>query len=116
MDLYHFSEEPGIKRFVPREKQNMEGMSPVVWAIDQEHEVSYYFPRDCPRIILRKSDAASDTETGHWFVGTTATAIITVESRWYNAINNTTLYRYVFSDHSFERLTQRQVIIPHLTP
>ncbi|MFF2017877.1 DUF6886 family protein [Paenibacillus sp. NPDC058177] len=102
MYLYHFSEESDIKRFVPKEKQNIQGMPPLVWAIDQEHEVSYYFPRDCPRIVLRKTAATTDAQARNLFAGTTATTIITVESRWYTAIKNTSLYRYVFPRQGFE--------------
>ncbi|MGO4791598.1 DUF6886 family protein [Paenibacillus sp. 2KB_20] len=49
--LFHFSEEADIEIFIPREKQNRSDFSAVVWAIDEEHEFSYYFPRDCPRIV-----------------------------------------------------------------
>ncbi|WP_339293213.1 DUF6886 family protein [Paenibacillus sp. FSL W8-0187] len=47
--LYHFSEDPNIDIFVPRENQNRKDFPAVVWAIDKEHEFTYYFPRNCPR-------------------------------------------------------------------
>lgn len=102
MYLYHFSEEPNIELFVPKQKQNINGMPPVVWAIDQEHEVSYYFPRDCPRIILRKPTDVINDDINNFFTNTTATTIITVESQWYPIMKSTLIYRYVFSNQGFE--------------
>lgn len=39
--LWHFSEDPTLGRFVPRDGK--------VWAIDERHSWLYWFPRDCPR-------------------------------------------------------------------
>lgn len=47
--LFHFSEESDIDIFVPRKKQNRADFPAAVWAIDKEHEFTYYFPRDCPK-------------------------------------------------------------------
>ncbi|MFF2911610.1 DUF6886 family protein [Paenibacillus sp. NPDC057934] len=57
-------------------------------------------------MVLRKTAAASGAQNGNLFAGTTATTIITVESDWYAAIKNTTLYRYVFPRQSFELFDQ----------
>ena len=59
MLLYHFSEESQIDIFHPRKSKNHEHLPPVVWAIDEEHSVNYLFPRDCPRVIFRRSDNMS---------------------------------------------------------
>ncbi len=50
--LYHFSEESDIHIFIPRAKQNRPEFPAVVWAIDEQHEFSYYFPRDCPVVSV----------------------------------------------------------------
>lgn len=55
--LYHFSDDPGITRFVPRalkkqrpsEQEWLNG--PLVWAISEAFAFLYLFPRDCPRIV-----------------------------------------------------------------
>lgn len=52
--LFHFSEDDSIKIFKPKEKQNRPGFPAAVWAIDEEHEFTYYFLRDCPRFQPRQ--------------------------------------------------------------
>ncbi|SHN54190.1 hypothetical protein SAMN04487896_0503 [Paenibacillus sp. ov031] len=101
--LYHFSEFSDIQVFIPREKQNRAEFPAVVWAIDEEHEYSYYFPRDCPRIICKKTDTISDENIEKFFKHSNADIIITVESSWYPRIMNQIMYRYHFDDTNFER-------------
>ena len=40
-ELWHFSEDPSLGHFAPRDGK--------VWAIDGPHSWLYWFPRDCPR-------------------------------------------------------------------
>lgn len=57
--LYHFSDDPGITRFVPRPVQTpvprangQEWLNgPLVWAISDVFAFLYLFPRNCPRIV-----------------------------------------------------------------
>lgn len=100
--LYHFSEDDRIQIFVPREKQNRSNFPAVVWAIDEEHEFTYYFPRDCPRIVLRRDQATTDQHVQRFFNNTTANIIVTVESDWYTRISKQTMFRYSFEDDGFE--------------
>ncbi|GAE06280.1 hypothetical protein JCM10914_2429 [Paenibacillus sp. JCM 10914] len=101
-NLYHFSEEGSIDRFIPREKQNRPDVPAVVWAIDAEHEFTYFFPRDCPRIVLRRPEQISDKHAQLFFSHTTANSIITVEQDWYARISEQTLYRYALDASTFE--------------
>ncbi|NOU97118.1 hypothetical protein GC093_28410 [Paenibacillus sp. LMG 31456] len=100
--LYHFSEEPVIEVFVPRIKQNRQDMPPVVWAIDKEHEFTFYFPRNCPRIVYKKSEEVSKSDKDRFFGDTSATTIVTIESRWYKELKNFTIYKYAFDEQGFE--------------
>ncbi|WP_405156431.1 DUF6886 family protein [Paenibacillus sp. FSL K6-0108] len=100
--LYHFSEVSDIQVFIPKEKQNRAEFPAVVWAIDEEHEYSYYFPRDCPRIICKKTDTISVENKEKFFKHSNAELIVTVESSWYPRIMNQILYRYHFDDTHFE--------------
>lgn len=60
MRLFHFSEEPDIGHFEPRpvrtpaaRRAGQEWLNgPLVWAIDEDHQRLYLFPRECPRIVL----------------------------------------------------------------
>ncbi|MBG9794990.1 hypothetical protein ABD76_21985 [Paenibacillus dendritiformis] len=100
--LYHFSEESDIKRFVPRENPNREGFPAVVWAIDEEHQFTYFFPRNCPRIVVRDAPDMSEEDRGRFFGQSLANTIITIESRWYARVRDCTIYRYAFEEDLFE--------------
>jgi hypothetical protein len=117
--LYHFSEESDIHIFKPRMKQNRPDVPAVVWAIDEQHEFSYYFPRDCPRIVIRRTKDMKDEHHELFFKHTNADLIVTVESDWYPRIIQQTLYRYHMDEASFKLFDETagyyisdQVIIP----
>lgn len=101
MKLYHFSEEDNILTFKPRIKENRKNMPPVVWAIDDEHQFTFYFPRNCPRIVYTKSSSVTEQDNMKFFGVTEADRVITVETHWYKTIMNTTLYRYELPSDSF---------------
>jgi hypothetical protein len=102
MFLYHYSEEAQISVFHPRKCKNHENLPPVVWAIDEEHSVNYLFPRDCPRVIFKRSDNMSKDDELRFFKDSTAETIITVENEWLDRILTTKLYRYTFRSKTFE--------------
>ncbi|WP_341279179.1 DUF6886 family protein [Paenibacillus sp. FSL H8-0537] len=101
MKLYHFSEEDNISIFKPRVKENRKDMPPVVWAIDDEHQFTFFFPRDCPRVIYTKSNSITEQDFIRFFGTTNADIVITVETNWYKTIMNTTLFRYELPIDSF---------------
>jgi hypothetical protein len=58
--LFHFSEDATIESFVPRSVEvptprppGDEWLNdPLVWAVTEDKQATYLFPRDCPRIVL----------------------------------------------------------------
>ncbi|GLX68222.1 DUF6886 family protein [Paenibacillus glycanilyticus] len=106
MRLFHFSEESSIERFVPRVKANRTNMPPVVWAIDEEHQFTFFFPRDCPRIVYTRSAGITDEDEQKFFGLSHANIVITAETSWYERIKHTTLYRYELPTESFERFDE----------
>ena len=100
--LYHFSEDPSIERFVPRPVRVGPSDEPLVWAIDSAHCHLYYFPRDCPRVVISKSPHTSAEDAYTFFGHTTATVIAAIESRWLERLPNTTIYRYILPAQGFE--------------
>ena len=60
MRLFHFSEDPSIEEFVPRPVRVPSARppgqdwlnGPLVWAVSEDRQATYLFPRDCPRILL----------------------------------------------------------------
>ncbi|MFC0215601.1 DUF6886 family protein [Paenibacillus chartarius] len=100
--LYHFSENPGIEVFHPRQKSNRTDMPTVVWAIDAEHEVSYLCPRDCPRIVCYREPDMAAADKALFFGATEADVVMTLESRWLPRLLSVKLFRYSLPYEGFE--------------
>lgn len=77
-------------------------MPPVVWAIDEAHEFTFFFPRECPRIVYRRTEHMSEADQIKFFGLSSADVVITVEKDWYERIRNTRIYRYSLPAASFE--------------
>jgi len=99
--LYHFSEDPAIRRFHPRPAAAIEGNPSVVWAIDEEHAPHYFFPRACPRVVCWCEETTSQEDREELFALTSATKLAAVESAWLERIRQTVLYRYTMPDQAF---------------
>ena len=112
MHLYHFSEDPNINLFVPRpvlvpvERPAGFGWlnGPLVWAIDEAHEVMYLFPRDCPRILLWATPDSTSKNIERWWRGSSYKTLAYVEKAWLGRLQNATIYRYELPTESFENL------------
>lgn len=106
MKLYHFSSERNIEVFLPRVKSTRQDMPAVVWAIDDEHQFTFFVPRDCPRIIYTRSTDISEEDNNRFFGITASNIIMTVETGWFERIKNATLYRYELPPQSFTLLDE----------
>ncbi|WP_168121493.1 DUF6886 family protein [Paenibacillus sp. HB172176] len=101
MRLYHFSEEDNITIFHPRVKENRKNMPPVVWAIDEEHQFTFYLPRNCPRIVYRRSQSVLEEDASRFFGPTTSEIVLTIENRWLSRILQYPLFRYELPASTF---------------
>ena len=99
--LYHFSEDPSIERFVPRPVRIGPSDEALVWAVDMAHCHQFYFPRDCPRVVISKSPSTSAEDTDIFFGHTTAEVVAAIESRWLRRMRSTTVYRYTVPAEGF---------------
>ena len=97
----HFSEDPHIGRFVPRPVRVSPSNEALVWAVDRLHSHLYYFPRDCPRVVIWNSSRTSAEDTETFFGHTTSAVIAAIESHWLERLRNTTIYRYTLSPEGF---------------
>lgn len=104
-ELYHFSEDPGIERFVPHVPATNPDHPAAVWAIDAVHAPLYWFPRDCPRVTAWPRDDRERAAFRREFA-TIADRVHVVELGWLDAIRSTVLYRYVFDAEPSERWTE----------
>ncbi|WP_337266975.1 DUF6886 family protein [Oryzifoliimicrobium ureilyticus] len=100
MRLFHFSENPAIEVFAPRELANPKPRppgrewlnGPLVWAIEERFQFLYFFPRNCPRIVIWAEPQTKELERQKWLGDRKAAAY--VEHDWMAAMRTTTIYRY----------------------
>lgn len=104
--LYHFSEDANIEIFKPRMSATKPELPPMVWAINKERMINYFFPRDCPRIIYSKNSDVSVEDHALFFSHTKANTIITVENAWLERIQKTRIYKYIFDPKDFELIDE----------
>ena len=101
MRLFHFSEHPNITLFRPYVAATSIEEEPFVWAIDEEHAPSYWFPRDCPRACcwavekpVLEAGAALITMGG-------APRLHAIEATWLERLRACRLYSYEFDSAPF---------------
>lgn len=112
MRLHHFSDDPGILRFVPRPvavpAERGPGMAwlngPLVWAIEEDWQALYLFPRDCPRILLRPRPETTPEDLARWFPPGSARMIAHVETAWLDRLRAEPIHRYDLPTVAFEAL------------
>ena len=100
--LYHFSDTPDIKKFIPRTISYSPELPRAVWAIDEEHSVNYFFERNCPRIVYVRSENLHPDDEQKFFGDTTAKKIITIEEHRKEQLKNAVIYKYSFEEEGFE--------------
>jgi hypothetical protein len=120
MKLHHYSEDPGIARFQPHiaRTSNIQDEA-LVWAIDEWHGPTYYFPRDCPRACFWADEKTTAVDRERWLHGLEPRFVVAVEARWLDRIRNTVLYRYEMPPATFTPLpdvsghyVSREVVVP----
>jgi hypothetical protein len=106
--LFHISEEPNIKIFIPRPSPSeIKGVKgDVVFAITEKLLHNYLLPRDCPRVTYFAKPGSLQSDIERFFGQTTAEFVIAVENNWYQIIQNTTLYCYEFSPENFSAVDE----------
>jgi hypothetical protein len=100
--LYHFSEDPSIRRFEPRIAPSSAVQEELVWAVDADHSYLYYFPRDCPRVTFYASERTTEADRERFFGHTMATHVSAIESAWLERLQATRLNRYLLPSQGFE--------------
>jgi hypothetical protein len=98
-EVLHFSEDPGITLFVPHVAPTASQPEAYVWAVDSEHSPSYWFPRDCPRILTWATPRTSRADRER-FLGVSA-RVHAIEFAWLAAMQSTELYAYRFDRSQF---------------
>ncbi|MBQ8740147.1 MAG: hypothetical protein IJY79_01190 [Clostridia bacterium] len=103
MRLFHVSEEENIEIFKPRlpTRNDLDQNIGLVWAIDEARLPNFLTPRNCPRVTYHIGDNTTPQDIKKFFSSATQTHVVVVESKWLNAMQNTTLYVYEFDTKDF---------------
>jgi hypothetical protein len=93
-ELWHFSEDPSLGRFVPREGK--------IWAIDDEHRWLYWFPRDCPRACFWAVATTTEDDVTRWLDGDRDRRVAVIETSWLEQMRAVKLYAYRMPSEPFD--------------
>jgi hypothetical protein len=98
MVVFHVSEDPGIREFVPRPSRHTK--YPVVWAVNSEKLRNYLLPRECPRVTYYAGPDTTAADAQR-LLGASS-AVVAIESSWWDRINSCRLYCYHLPADTFE--------------
>jgi hypothetical protein len=101
--LYCLSEYPRIEIFEPFiSPRSVKWLSEeVVIAISSENLSNYLFPPDCPRIVIFPLPKSSELDCERFLGPAKTGSVIAVEAKWFDKIQQTTLYCYQVPEESF---------------
>lgn len=77
---------------------------PLVWAVDEAHQASYMFPRDCPRVLAWLTPATTAEDRERWWGARACSMIAHAEWDWLEQMRRATVYRYEMPGGGFEPL------------
>ena len=98
-EVLHFSEDPSITLFVPHVAATARQPQPYVWAVDFDQAPSYWFPRNCPRVLTWTSARTTTVDRAR-FLGT-SWRVHAIEYAWLDRLLSTVLYAYRFDKSQF---------------
>lgn len=99
--LFHFSENPNITVFRPHVARTSEEIDSFVWAIDEEHAPSYWFPRDCPRACCWAGERPISAAGAALLDPGGAHRLHAIEAEWLKRFRACRLYVYQFDPAFF---------------
>ena len=99
--LWHYSEDPSLRRFEPRPTETNSREPAVVWAVDTRHAPTFWFPRDCPRGCIWPVATTTAADWDRFFGHTAAQRIHVIESGWLERVQSVRLYAYRLPADSF---------------
>lgn len=103
MRLFHVSEESDITLFKPIKpyRKDMENSPPLVWAINERCLPNFLTPRNCPRVTYHVRKGTKMEDRDKYFSSRDIKHVVAIEHKWFEVMNNTTLYIYEFDSTNF---------------
>ena len=105
--LWHFSEEPDLRTFVPRDGK--------VWAIGEEHSWLYWFPRNCPRATWWAVDSTRDEDAERWLDGDRSRRVAAIEPQWLQRVRDAKVYAYRMPAEPFDTVLDDRFYVSSTT-
>ena len=99
-ELFHYSEDPSIARFVPHVPPTNPASPPYVWTVEARYAPLYWFPRACPRVTVWANDAAQRARLVELFATDRERVQLAPESER-EAMRSCGLYEYAFAPQPF---------------
>ena len=99
--LWHFSEDPSLRRFRPYAPAADPDAPPLVWAVDTRHAPMFWFPRDCPRGCIWPVSATTPEDRERFFGQSAANRIHVFEAGWLGRMQACRLYAYRLKAEAF---------------
>jgi hypothetical protein len=93
-ELWHFSEDPSLGHFAPRDGK--------VWAIDGPYRWLYWFPRDCPRACFWAVESTTDDDVERWLDGDRERRVAVIETAWLERMRAVRLHAYRMPPEPFD--------------
>ena len=102
-ELWHYSEDPTIERFVPQNVKagSSADLEPRVWATDTRHAPSFWFPRDCPRACAWPGERTTPEDLDRFFGHTRSGRLHVMELGWVERMQQCQLYAYRLPPETF---------------
>lgn len=103
MRLFHVSEEPDIKAFVPRipNRKDVSQDKGLVWALCERTMPNFLTPRNCPRVTYHLSRDTLQSDINRFFDSKAREHAIHIEKAWLERMDQTTLTIYEFDPKHF---------------
>jgi hypothetical protein len=89
-EVLHFSGEQSIALFVPHVAPTAQQVQAHVWAVDFDQALSYWFRRQCPRVLTWASARTTADDRDH-FLGS-SWRVHAIEYAWLDRLQSTVLY------------------------
>jgi hypothetical protein len=99
--VLHFSEDPGITRFVPHVAATAAPREAYVWAVDAARAPDYWFPRDCPRAMAWTTPQTTDADRERVIGTGCGRRLHAIEYRWLERMRAVRLFAYRLPAEAF---------------